>query len=62
MFFPLYTIWYDDLNNCPDYCYADTTVEARSKVLELRRRGCKNIEIWLTTRITDVTKDVMGEY
>lgn len=62
MFLPLYTIWYDDLSGRLDRCYSDTTADARSKVWELRRKGYKNIEIWLTTRIADVTKDVMGEY
>lgn len=61
MMLPLYTIWFDVNESSFERKYANTTADARRIVYELRRKGYKNIEIWLTSRITEVTKDVMGE-
>lgn len=58
---PLYTVWYDLPDGSFDRKYVDTTAGARRIVYDLRAKGYQNVEVWLTTRIADVTKDVMGE-
>ena len=54
---PLYTIWFDNFEGKLDCIYAHTTSTTRNIVWELHKGGYKNIEVWLTNSMTNVTKD-----